>query len=57
MKGFLKYLGILIVLIGVLLLIIPAFLNTTSNLNLAIAAVMMVVGLIAHIILNKYITE
>ncbi|MFB6341446.1 hypothetical protein ACE01N_02755 [Saccharicrinis sp. FJH2] len=57
MKNFLKYLGIFIVVIGVLLLIIPAFLNTTSNMNLAIAAVLMVVGLIAHIILNKYITE
>jgi nicotinamide riboside transporter PnuC len=57
MKNLLKNLGILVVVIGVLLLIIPAFLNTTSNTTLGVAAILMVVGLIGHIMLNKYITE
>lgn len=57
MKSFLKYLGILVVVIGVLLLVIPAFLNSTSNTTLATAGVLMVVGLLAHIVINKYVTD
>lgn len=57
MKSFLKYVGIIVVILGAILIVVPAFMNATSNATLGTAGVLMVVGIIAHIFLNKYITE
>lgn len=55
MGNLLKYLGVFIVLAGVLLLAIPAFIEGgTSNGTLASGGFLMVIGLIVHIVLNKY---
>lgn len=57
MKGLLKYAGVILVAIGALLLIIPGFMNTITNPILITAAFLFVIGIVAHIILNKYISE
>lgn len=50
----LKYLGILILLIGVVVLAIPAMSGSmVSNSMLAIGLVLVILGYIAHIFLNK----
>ncbi len=55
MKNFLKYLGSILILIGVALLAFYYFGNMPSNTILASAGIIMVVGCIAHIVLNKKI--
>jgi hypothetical protein len=57
MKSLLKYLGILIVVIGALVIVIPAFLNATNNTTLIVSTVLMIGGLIAHVLLNKYLAD
>ena len=58
MKSLLKNLGVLLVIIGAVILI-ACF--TTGNVNnntvLASSLALVVIGLIAHIILNKRITD
>lgn len=54
MKNLLKYLGVLIVLIGVGILAYYYFV-AQSNLLLIVAALCMVIGLLGHIFMNKYI--
>jgi hypothetical protein len=53
MKFFLKNGGILLVLIGTLLLIIPFFLHFQSNTSLFIAWTIIITGFIFFILLNK----
>ena len=48
-----KNLGIIIVLLGALALIIPAFAGIQSNTTLAIGAIILVAGAIAHIFVTK----
>jgi hypothetical protein len=55
MKEFLKYLGSILILIGVALLAFYYFGNMPSNLILASAAIIMVVGCITHILVNRRI--
>ncbi len=55
MKSFLKYLGPIILLIGTVLLTVYYFENTASNTLLIFAGAMMISGLIAHVIINKYV--
>lgn len=58
MKKLLKNLGLLIVLIGVVMLVVLAFTGNVNNNALLVTPVaIMVVGIIAHIILNKNIKE
>ena len=57
MKGLLKYAGVILVAIGALLLIIPGFMNTITNPILITAAILFVIGIVAHIILNKQFSE
>ncbi|MCR5497770.1 MAG: hypothetical protein K6F48_08000 [Paludibacteraceae bacterium] len=54
MNKLLRYLGIIIILIGVLLLMFHFFGVIGGNGILAIAGIMFVLGLIAYIICNKY---
>ena len=55
MKEVLKNLGILFVLAGVVILIVYNYFEQQSNGYLWAAISCMVVGLIGHIVLNKYI--
>jgi hypothetical protein len=55
MKNLVKYLGVLLVVIGALVIIIPALMNTTNNTTLGIAAVLLVLGMVGHIVINKVV--
>lgn len=55
MKNFLKYLGPIILLIGTGLLAFYYFNNTAENTLLIVVAILMIAGLLAHVIINKYI--
>jgi uncharacterized membrane protein len=55
MKIFLKYLGSILILVGVALLTFYHFGNVPSNSLLTIAGVIMVLGCIIHIFFNKRI--
>ncbi len=53
MKDFLKYLGSILILVGVALLAIYYFGNLQSNAILASAGIIMVIGCITHIVVNR----
>ncbi|AKV63970.1 hypothetical protein PGJ_00006230 [Porphyromonas gingivalis AJW4] len=53
MEGIGKYLGAIILLVGVLVLAIPAFTNSISDKSLMIGLFLVVVGFFAHIILGR----
>jgi hypothetical protein len=53
MRNFIKHLGVVVILLGVILLGIYAFLGLISNTVLVIAALLLLGGVAAHIILNK----
>ncbi|MDD2286662.1 MAG: hypothetical protein PHQ11_14835 [Paludibacter sp.] len=55
MKTLLKYLGPIILLIGTALLTVYFFKNTAENTLLIVAGALMITGLIAHVIINKYV--
>ena len=58
MKSLLKNLGVLLVIIGAVILIACfATGNVNNNTVLGSSLALVVIGLIAHIILNKRITE
>jgi len=58
MKNLLKNLGLILIAIGAVILIICAFSGDTNNNAILISALLMIiVGLIAHIVINKKITE
>lgn len=53
MNTLMKSLGVIILLIGVGILAIPAFTDMRSNTTLAIGLLLIVLGFLAHIFLNK----
>lgn len=53
MEGIGKYLGAIILLVGVLVLAIPAFTNSISDKSLMIGLFLVIVGFFAHIILGR----
>ena len=53
MEGIGQYLGAIILLVGVLVLAIPAFTNSISDKSLMIGLFLVVVGFFAHIILGR----
>ncbi|MDO5571594.1 MAG: hypothetical protein Q4F97_09075 [Bacteroidales bacterium] len=55
MKELLKNSGVILVLIGVAILAIPQFSHSTTNTSLVIGAIFTVLGIIATIILYKYV--
>ncbi len=55
MKEFLKYLGSILILVGVAILAIYYFGDHSSNLFLAAAGIIMVIGCVTHIVLNRNI--
>ncbi len=56
MKNFLKGLGAIIVLLGVLLLMVYYF-GFQTNVLLAASGITMLVGLLTHIFLNKHLSK
>lgn len=55
MKSFLKYLGPILQLVGVAILAIYYFNQTPENTLLAVAGIIMVLGMVGHIVINKLI--
>jgi hypothetical protein len=53
MKEFAKYIGAVVMLIGVAFLVIPFFRGTTNNTNLVIGMVLIVEGPLGHIYVNN----
>lgn len=53
MNSFVRYIGAILVIIGVLVIAIPGFMGTTTNLTLIIGLVLEIVGFALHIILSK----
>jgi uncharacterized membrane protein HdeD (DUF308 family) len=53
MKEFAKYIGVIVMLIGVAFLALPFFMGTTNNTNLIIGLVLVVEGLLGHIYVNN----
>ncbi len=58
MKGLLKNLGLILILIGGLIPVICAFTGNVNNNSIwLISALLLVVGLVSYIIINKRITD
>lgn len=58
MKGLLKSLGLILILIGVVILIACSFTgNVNNNAILGTSAVLIVIGLVAYIAINKRVTD
>lgn len=53
MNNLFKYLGSILLLIGVLVIAIPHFLDATSNVTLGSGLALVIIGFLAHIILNR----
>lgn len=55
MNELLKYLGSILILIGVAILALYFFGISQSNAMLATAGIVMIVGLVTHIVINRHI--
>ena len=53
MNNLLKYLGSILLLIGVFVIAIPHFLDQTSNVTLGGGLGLVIIGFLAHIFLNR----
>ncbi|WP_157363793.1 hypothetical protein [Alkaliflexus imshenetskii] len=53
MNEFLKYAGVVLVLLGVVLLGVYAFQNMVSNTLLVVSALLLIGGVAMHVILNR----
>lgn len=54
MKGLLNNIGIIVLLIGVLVLVIPYLTSGMSNKMLAIGLILVILGFLLHIILGRF---
>ena len=58
MKGFLKNLGLILIVIGAVILIVCAFVgNVNNNAILGTSIGLVIVGLISYIVINKRIAD
>ena len=58
MKGLLKSLGLILILIGVVIMIACSFTgNVNNNAILGTSAVLIVIGLVSYIAINKRVTD
>mgnify|MGYP003593383916 CR=1 len=58
MKNLLKNLGLILIVLGSIILIVCAFIGDTNNNTILFGSLILIlVGLIAHIVLNKKITD
>lgn len=55
MKDIIKNLGIVSIIIGVIILSLAVFKETQTNVKLAVSLVLIVIGLVGHIVINKYV--
>ena len=55
MKQILRNLGLLVILIGVVFLSIVVFNQTQTNAKLMVSLVLIIVGFLGHIVLNRYL--
>ena len=53
MKDLIKYLGVIILLIGVVVLAVPTFQGTLNNTLLIVGFTLIIVGYLGHIVINK----
>lgn len=53
MKEFAKYIGVIVMLIGVAVLVVPFLNGTTTNTNLIIGLALIVNGMLGHIYVNN----
>lgn len=53
MKEFAKYFGVIVMLIGVALLVVPFLMGTTNNTNLIIGLLLVIEGMLGHIFINN----
>ncbi len=53
MKDLAKYSGVIVMLIGVAVLVIPFFMGTTANSNLIIGLILVIDGLLGYIFVNN----
>lgn len=51
----LKNAGLLVILIGVIILGVVVFTGSQTNANLALSLVLIVVGLLGHIVINRMV--
>lgn len=58
MKGLLKNLGLILVLVGAVILVACSFTgNVNNNTILGTSALLMVVGLVSYIVINKRLAD
>ena len=58
MKGLLKNLGLILILVGAITLLVCSFTgNVNNNTILGGSAILVVLGLISYIVINKRITD
>ena len=57
MKDLLKNLGLISIIIGVVILSIAVFNQTQTNAILVISLIFVLLGLLGHIILNKFLEK
>ncbi len=57
MQNLLQNLGILVILIAVGFLAYAMFKGTDANTYLAVSGALLIIGLLAHILINKYFIE
>ncbi|MEA3477326.1 MAG: hypothetical protein U9R60_04040 [Bacteroidota bacterium] len=55
LRTLLKNAGLLVILIGVIILGIVVFVGSQTNANLSLSLVLVVVGLLSHIVINKMV--
>lgn len=53
MNSFIRYIGVILVIIGVLVIAIPAFTGGNSNASLIVGLLLEIVGFVFHIVLNR----
>ncbi len=53
MKEFAKYIGVLVMIIGVLILVIPFLQGTTTNSTLSIGLLIIIEGFLGHLFVNN----
>jgi len=56
MKIFLKYLGIIIMIIGLIILAISEFSQKDNNTLLVISGGAIIIGLITYVVINRFMT-
>ncbi|MGL4992939.1 MAG: hypothetical protein ACRC6R_02205 [Bacteroidales bacterium] len=53
MNELMKYIGVIITIIGVAILAVPQFMGSTTNTTLLAGLVTVILGIVAHIVVNK----